>query len=93
MITIEPRHEFSPDFRIKNTASGSGLFTKGELNELASLIKGEEFKYSPKISEAVRDISELLIFISMNTGYEKSINEIYDEIELRIKTILKHLEN
>lgn len=29
MITIEPRNEFSPYFKIKNTASGYGLFTKG----------------------------------------------------------------
>ena len=93
MITIEPRHEFSPYFQIKNTASGCGLFTKGELNELASLIRAEELKSSPHISEAARDISELLIFISMNTRYEKSINEIYDEVESRIKTILKYLED
>lgn len=93
MITIEPRHEFSPYFQIKNTASGCGLFTKGELNELASLIKGEEFKYSPKISEAVRDISELRMFISMNIEYDKKIDDIYDEIDSRIKTILKYLED
>lgn len=93
MITIEPRNEFSPYFKIKNTASGYGLFTKGELNELASLIKGEEFKYSPKISEAVRDISDLWMFISMNTGYDKKIDDIYDEIDSRIKTILKYLED
>lgn len=93
MITIEPRHKFGPYFRIKNTASGCGLYTKGELNELVSLIKGEEFKYSPKISKAVRDISDLWMFISMNIGYDKNIDDIYGEIDSRIKTILKYLED
>lgn len=66
MIKIEPRHENSPYFQIHNSASGCGLYTKGELNEIAALVKGEEFKYSPKVSEAVSVLYSMKQFVSMD---------------------------